>query len=355
MVTMIKFVLRYHYTTCGVFLLIVPMNIMVWNCQGAASKPTRRVIKDLRRKFKPSVLGLLEPRVSGSQADEICKKMGFENWARVESVGFSGGIWVLWEANICVNIVYTHPQFILFQVMVDDQYPWLLSIVYGSPNAILRKILWQDLTVENLNIEGPWCSVGDYNSVISDDEVSSRKRSAHHRNTDFSNWIFNQAMIDMGFEGAKFTWRRGLTPANYKGARLDRGVCNLEWKEMFPEAKSEHLPVIQSDHAPLLIKLKAKKSLQSRGMFRFQSAWLTHEDFSTTIAKEWDDKKNLKDNIVKMAHVMSDWNRSTFGNIHIKKRKLISRIMGIQRILAISPRRGLLKLRINLKKSLTWY
>lgn len=40
------------------------------------------------------ILTLIEPRVYGSHANEICLKVGFANWIRVEVVGFSGGIWI---------------------------------------------------------------------------------------------------------------------------------------------------------------------------------------------------------------------------------------------------------------------
>lgn len=30
--------------------------------------------------------------MSGANADTVCKKLGFDNWARIEAVGFSGGI-----------------------------------------------------------------------------------------------------------------------------------------------------------------------------------------------------------------------------------------------------------------------
>lgn len=53
-----------------------------------------RVLTDMLRYHKPDVLGLLEPKVSGSQADDICEKLGLRNWIRVESVGFNGGIYM---------------------------------------------------------------------------------------------------------------------------------------------------------------------------------------------------------------------------------------------------------------------
>ena len=59
------------------------MNLLVWNCQGAASREFVRVLKDLLKQHKPDILGLLEPKVSGSQADDVCQKLGFKEWIRL--------------------------------------------------------------------------------------------------------------------------------------------------------------------------------------------------------------------------------------------------------------------------------
>lgn len=81
-------------------------------------------------------------------------------------VGFSGGIWLMWKHNIVVDIVYTHPQFFLAQVKISTSQSWFFSIVYGSHNFNLRKDLWDILSVEFLNIVGPWLTTRDINSVI---------------------------------------------------------------------------------------------------------------------------------------------------------------------------------------------
>lgn len=76
--------------------------------------------------------------------------------------------------------------------------------------------------MENFNRTGHWLSIGDYNSVITDDGVSSKGVLAHHRSVGFSDWLFNQGLIDMGLGGFKFTWIRGLSCAAFRRARLDR-------------------------------------------------------------------------------------------------------------------------------------
>ncbi|KAH1040749.1 hypothetical protein J1N35_042492 [Gossypium stocksii] len=57
------------------------------------------------REYKPDLIDLLETRVSGSKADSIIAKLGFDFSHRVEAVGFSGEIWIGWKDSISVDIL----------------------------------------------------------------------------------------------------------------------------------------------------------------------------------------------------------------------------------------------------------
>lgn len=175
--------------------------------------------------------------------------------------------------------MYTHPQFLVVTITEDSQTPWTLVSVYGSPDHALQKFLWQDLNAESLNIEGPLMICGDFNSVVSVDEVSSLASWNSHKSSGFQEWIFEQGLLDMGFCRSKFTWTRGIHELTFKGARLDRALCNVEWNVLFPEAAVTHLPRIGSDHSPILVTCKVNRHPQGPKPFRFQAAWLTHPSF----------------------------------------------------------------------------
>ncbi|CAN1272305.1 hypothetical protein LINPERPRIM_LOCUS14502 [Linum perenne] len=48
---------------------------------------------------KPKIVILVEPRVSGTTAQKVCDKLGFDDIIQVEVVGFAGGIWLLWHTS----------------------------------------------------------------------------------------------------------------------------------------------------------------------------------------------------------------------------------------------------------------
>nr|GMD17716.1 uncharacterized protein LOC109157440 [Ipomoea batatas] len=95
------------------------------------------------------------------------------------------------------------------------------------------------------------------------------------RSSEFADWIHSEGLIDLGFSGSKLMWVKGSQSGLVKGTRLDRALCNIEWRNSFPMATVSHLPRISSDHAPILIRMTARESTIRRAPFRFQAAWLT--------------------------------------------------------------------------------
>ncbi|KAI9117074.1 hypothetical protein K1719_012073 [Acacia pycnantha] len=68
------------------------MNLIVWNCRGAASKTFPERIKDLIKGVKVNILILIETCDNRAKVDRIVRKLGFNNWIMVEYSGYAGGI-----------------------------------------------------------------------------------------------------------------------------------------------------------------------------------------------------------------------------------------------------------------------
>lgn len=41
-----------------------------------------------------------EPRISAGKALDVLKKLGFSSHYVVDDIGFSGGLWILWNENL---------------------------------------------------------------------------------------------------------------------------------------------------------------------------------------------------------------------------------------------------------------
>ena len=99
------------------------MNILVWNCNGAASRSFLQTLRDLMFSFKPSVLGLVETKCSGVHANRACSRVRFDNWLRVEVLRYSGGIWLFWKDTFDLCLLKTHPQFIHARISDNNNSP----------------------------------------------------------------------------------------------------------------------------------------------------------------------------------------------------------------------------------------
>ena len=64
-----------------------------------ASRKFRSVVKSLIEIHKPDMLELLEPRISGIKVELLICFLKFSHSYRVEALGYSGGIWCLWNDN----------------------------------------------------------------------------------------------------------------------------------------------------------------------------------------------------------------------------------------------------------------
>lgn len=270
----------------------------------------------------------------------------------MEAVGFSGGLWIFWKENLEVNITTTHPQFVLMSINHCGKTKWSMAFVYGSPSATLRRRLWTDLTTSRNNINPAWMVMGDFNAVAKQEEVSNQETFNSRRNMEFNKWQFDEGLVDMGFTGPKFTWMRGITTDNFKGARLDRAMCTMDWLSLFPEYEVIHLPIYSSDHAPIQVKIHDEPERVRRKNFIFQVAWSAHKDFMALMERNWQQGNNLLDNKACIKEALERWNKEVMGNTGKRKRRILARLRGIQKCMTTHGSDGLFRLEKKLKKEL---
>ena len=99
--------------------------------------------------------------------------------------------------------------------------------------------------------QGPALFIGDFNSIMSQEEKRGGNPYAESSSGGFRGAIEDMGLIDLGFSGNAFIWsnkRRGR--ANIK-ERLDRGITSAEWRDLFPKAVVKHLPGLNSGSLPV--------------------------------------------------------------------------------------------------------
>lgn len=199
----------------------------------------------------------------------------------------------MWSNCIQVSILTNNLQFVHMAISSPNNPTQLLFIaIYGSPHPQFRRFLWDDLASVAPCPAHPWLLAGDFNVILSSDE----RRGGSPRNTNgcklFRSFIHNHDLIDLGYTGHRFTWRRGTLME-----RLDRAICNPAFSNHFNNSSVIHLPKVLSDHRPILITLTRHQGARTSGHFKFMASWLSHGDFPNLMAKAWTQEKSLAQNI----------------------------------------------------------
>lgn len=295
-------------------------------------------------------MAIFETKTSRDNVDNVCRKLKFSNWIRVEAIGFSGGIWFFWNEGLDIQVIYTHPQFVVTKIKENNK-TWNAIFVDASPDQQVREKLWRDLRGGLLNLQDAWVAVGDFNAVTKSNEVSNPTTFNQRRCKGINEWMFEENLVDLGYTGPIFTWMRGKDSDTFKGARLDRALSTIEWINMFPKVTVKHLPFIKSDHALILVRLDNKQEEKVRS-FKFQAAWMTHPEFNDKIKEIWKDSESAYNNVKRIASVLKEWNSRCFGNIHKRNNRILARLNGIQRALSTNYNNGLIKLDRKLRKEL---
>ena len=135
-------------------------------------------------------------------------------------------------------------------------------------------------------------------------------------------------------QGSRFTWK-GPIIGTYDRLfeKLDRALCNREWRVKFPEASVKTLPRISCDHHPILINIKGNLVKKTNRPFGFEAAWLTHEKFSEFMKAAWREDLNAVAALSGLTPLLVEWNKEVFGNLKRRKKELLARINGIQKSL----------------------
>ncbi|XP_074318238.1 uncharacterized protein LOC141655036 [Silene latifolia] len=228
-----------------------PITYLVWNIQGTGNRNKINALKEVVRNFKPSVIALLETRKEGSHAEHISRILGYTGHCRVDTIGFSGGIWLYWRSEaVTVTPVKQHSQFITVEIARNDQDPWFFTAVYASPNPQNRHELWTELKLYAQTNNHPWLMAGDFNETRSINERHGGDQNMVRRCELFNDWVEDCELIELEFSGSSHTWFRGNSEETRQSARLDRALCNSEWGTLFENASVRHYRLFNRIIAP---------------------------------------------------------------------------------------------------------
>ncbi|KAK4707018.1 hypothetical protein R3W88_033432 [Solanum pinnatisectum] len=172
----------------------------------------------------------------------------------------NGKIWLFWTNDITCKVLETDDQQITCEINhTEVPETYIKTFVYAKCKEYLRKPLWDRLLhFTDTRNATPWCTVEDFNVITDTDEKLGGNTYNMRKSMDFIGIIEACGLMDLGFNGPRFTWsnQRGINFRIWK--RLDRAMVNDKWLQNMPQTTITHLPSVGSDHRPLLMEMNTR-------------------------------------------------------------------------------------------------
>lgn len=316
------------------------MSIISWNCRGLASPATIRELSELCRIHQPDIMFLMETRAPRERAEKMQRRLKFKRCFVVNPIGLSGGLCLFWNDNVHVQIFNVSPNFIHTNISFgSSSYDFDCSFVYGNPIFQHRNGLWSRLLAFQSDKERPWCCLGDFNEVLSQFDKQGL-RPHNERGADlFRNFLNISGLMELDLKGCAFTWTSNPRNGIITKEKLDRVLVNWPWRAEFNNAFVSALPIISSDHSPLVLVFSPKE--RSGMSFKFEAFWVEHNECKSVIDKEWsadandsDPWETIKKKLQNCQKALQCWHKKTFRKaddaIREKKNTLQSLLNGNQ-------------------------
>lgn len=292
------------------------MNLICWNCRGVGrtlSSNKMQYLAKLMSSTKATITFVSETLSSKINSHDLVNRFPICDSFVVPAEGHAGGLWIMWADDIKLEITHSNQHVVLASVVnTTTSFSFSLICVYGDPHHRKTKDIWKliDEFVSSSPGKPVYC-MGDFNDILYPMEKNGPIVSNHHRMVNFSNHVKRCGLIDMGYHGPAFTWcnKRFTSLPVYE--RLDRCFANAEWCIVFPNTAVYNLPIMYSDHPPILTITKPT-TMKTKRSFKFENWWLLEEDYHDTAKNNWTNTNDKPFHVrtALLAGSLKRWSRS---------------------------------------------
>ncbi|KAL9658997.1 hypothetical protein QQ045_028256 [Rhodiola kirilowii] len=265
---------------------------------------TVRALREAVRSLSPQIIGLLETKKRAVDIESLRCKLGFQNGFGVSCKGRSGGLALLWDDTVCVEV--SNYSFWHIDVVIRDNGVWRLSLFYGNPAVNMRRESWNLLRKLHTISDTQWVVIGDFNEVL--------------------DAIEDCGLSDIGFTGYPYTFSNHREGEFEVQARLDRVLADDSWRRNFPRAAVSHIHLHVSDHQLLVLDTDKICQVSRKKLFRFEAMWLEHPQYNSQMRDFWNSCGEGRDSwskkLMACSAMLRSWNRSVFEDVRKKIEKL---------------------------------
>ncbi|KAG5599223.1 hypothetical protein H5410_030593 [Solanum commersonii] len=275
---------------------IIPMiSTIVWNARGINTQGVIERLKNFKNIHHVSMIAVLEPFSDNNNINMFKSMLSMDN----ATSNSNGKIWLFWTTDISCTGIY------------------IKTFVYEKCKEHLREPLWDRLLhLSDSSSTTPWCTIGDFNVITDIDEKLGGIPYNMRKSLGFIGIIEACGLMDLGFNGPKFTWsnQRGINFRIWK--RLDMAMVNDNWLQNMPHTCITHLPSVGSDHCPLLMEMTARPDNCIK-YFKFLNCWVDQPSFEDTVTACWN--RPVEGSPI-------TWSKMQFGDIYAKVKEFEERV-----------------------------
>ena len=202
--------------------------------------------------YKPTFVFLQETKSSVEYAVRLLRHTHPRYVFGVDADGARGGLVVFCWAPFDVTVVCSSSHFVFCKISTSNGKVWYLLFLYGEAQHQYRDLLWLELQALLQNYT-TYLIIGDINQVAKFEDKLGGAASIRGWQS-FVDWQHSLQLIDIPFQGPRFTWTNNQQGDDLILERLDRAYATQSWLDEFPATLVRHLPFSTSDHGPILLQ-----------------------------------------------------------------------------------------------------
>jgi hypothetical protein len=176
------------------------MKTLSLNCRGLGNLQIVNELHSMVKQKGPNIVFLMETRLPVRSLEWLRVRLGMLGCFGVERNGTGGGLALLWDATVTVNIQSYSTHHIDVDVIQQEGVHWRLTGFYGHPERALRYHSWNLLRHLCQSQVSPWLVLGDFNEIMQLEEKWGGQDRSVAQMTAFREALSDCLLQDLGIK-----------------------------------------------------------------------------------------------------------------------------------------------------------